>query len=755
MYFNTSLDMTIDWNQTPDTQLDNLNKQKQDLEKQISDLKGQVLDEQEKQLQLNKLEEEKKKIEDQILQLSQQEQSDLKQSVEQSNNSHSQTFEIIQETWLYTELKKTFEDKSIYLDLNWNIEAKIDRFSNQINTTVQKYLESIFSIWEKQFPPAALQSINTWIQFMLMDGLKNSNNNASFFSSIGNVDLSWFKSLFDWLVKTFAKSWEFLSTWKKITKTIDFLSLQPTLWDNADKIPLLMNPYKFIQLVNNQKLQWAADITKLSLSDLSIQEWDTNMTQIEKDALKKIAENSAIKNDPKTINAIIWALGKADWFLDKRKDLANGALDLMDKANWVFAPFEKLLWVNMFDMLKPFKWVLNMILSLLWFSWWLDGLHRKRLSRKIKWQLDTQSKKDFIADSMDYFKDNITQSSVKESDSDSILTLFSTEIWTLSDDIQSKIPLDYNLICDSIKNNLTDLEIINPSLLQEMWSPWNAMLLPVLDSNWAKTYKLDKAQFAWKETEFIQSYTNLAIPKLIKDAEFMKDIQWQDEFWLAIMGWIVVDSQTIIDWVQTKAITPSQYLPVATVTEKPKIENPTDQKETQTIDQIKLLDNTQKELEKYNSPILAQEVINTSTKYNVPVEYIMAFMKNDSSYGTAWKWADTRNPWNVWNTDDGSTKRFNTRQEWVDAVWENLKYRIDEFQNVYWKNKFPTTKELADNVWPDGKWFLSKQWNYLKDNKARLWAYMTAPNWWNSVENISQDLASSWISNKSQFEQVA
>jgi hypothetical protein len=29
------------------------------------------------------------------------------------------------------------------------------------------------------------------------------------------------------------------------------------------------------------------------------------MTQVEKDALKKIAENSAIKNDPKTIKAII------------------------------------------------------------------------------------------------------------------------------------------------------------------------------------------------------------------------------------------------------------------------------------------------------------------------------------------------------------------------------------------------------------------------------------------------------------------
>jgi ribosomal protein L12E/L44/L45/RPP1/RPP2 len=36
------------------------------------------------------------------------------------------------------------------------------------------------------------------------------------------------------------------------------------------------------------------------------------MTPAEKDYLKKIAENSAIKNDPKTIKAIISALEKSD-----------------------------------------------------------------------------------------------------------------------------------------------------------------------------------------------------------------------------------------------------------------------------------------------------------------------------------------------------------------------------------------------------------------------------------------------------------
>lgn len=743
--------MSQEQEKTSDTQLENLNKQKQDLEKQINDLKVQVLDEA-KKAELKKLEEELEKIKAEIIKSSTQDQNNLKQDVEKFNHSNQKTFEIIKQTWLYTKLQDTFQDASIYPDLNWNIEAKIERFSDQINTTVQKYLESIFlPIWERQFPSAALTAMNTWIQFILMDWLKNSGDSSQFFSSIGNINLSWFKSLFEWLTKTIGKWWEFLSKWKKITKTIDFLSLQTSLRDNADKLPQLMNPYKFIQLINDPKLQSATDISTLSLSNLSIQEWDTTMTQVEQDALKKIAEDSAIKNNPQTIKAIISSLEKAQWFLEKRKDLANGALDLMDKANWMFAPFEKMLWINMFDMLKPFKWILNMVLSLLWFAGWLDWLQKKRLSRKIEKQLDTQEKKDFISDSMSYFKDNISKSSVKETDSGSILTLYGSAIGSISDDIKSKIPLDYNVICDSIKNNLINPEIINPVLLQQMWSPRSTMTVETVDANWTKTYKIDKDQFAGKENDFIKTYTNLTIPRLINDEKFMKDIDWQDEFWLAIIWWVVIDQKNIIDWIQSKAIIPSQYL----ITSKPQIgvEGPK-LPEKENINQEELLKTINTQLQKYNSPIKAEEVRSTSTKYNVPPGYLMAFMKNDSSYGTAGVWARTRNPWNVWNTDDGSTKTFDTRQAWVDAVWDILKTRIDEYQNVYW-DRFPTAKELADNIWPDGKWFLSRQWNYLKDNASRLWAYMTNPEWWNSVANISQELVNSGLSNVSQFEQIA
>jgi hypothetical protein len=82
----------------PATELDNLNKQRQDLEKQISDLKVQVLDEEEKQTKLQKLEDDKKKVEDQILAQTKSKESTLKQDVEKSNNPNPQALEIIKET---------------------------------------------------------------------------------------------------------------------------------------------------------------------------------------------------------------------------------------------------------------------------------------------------------------------------------------------------------------------------------------------------------------------------------------------------------------------------------------------------------------------------------------------------------------------------------------------------------------------------------------------------------------------------------
>lgn len=147
-----------------------------------------------------------------------------------------------------------------------------------------------------------------------------------------------------------------------------------------------------------------------------------------------------------------------------------------------------------------------------------------------------------------------------------------------------------------------------------------------------------------------------------------------------------------------------------------------------------------KELTKYKSPLRSEMIFSASKEFNIPIEYMMAIMKNDSHYWTKWKWARTFNPGNVWNTDDWSTKNRKNRNDWVRAVARNLARRTKEYKKIYWENKNPSIRELATNQWPDKNGFLASQANYKKPNQKRFWWYMTAEKWADNVEKISNQL---------------
>ncbi len=116
------------------------------------------------------------------------------------------------------------------------------------------------------------------------------------------------------------------------------------------------------------------------------------------------------------------------------------------------------------------------------------------------------------------------------------------------------------------------------------------------------------------------------------------------------------------------------------------------------------------------------------SRANLPVEYLLAFMQNDSWLWTAGKWARTHNPWNVWNDDAWNLRTFNSWQEWVDACADNLKKRIDKYFKVSaecqwkWFNSFPTPEELA--TWKSVWW------------KKFFWIYMSEPSWPSRVASI-------------------
>jgi len=68
------------------------------------------------------------------------------------------------------------------------------------------------------------------------------------------------------------------------------------------------------------------------------------------------------------------------------------------------------------------------------------------------------------------------------------------------------------------------------------------------------------------------------------------------------------------------------------------------------------------------SPITGAMVVNTSRKYGVSWETLVAMMQQDSSLGTAGKGARTFNPGNIGNNDRGDLVNYGNWQSGVDAV---------------------------------------------------------------------------------------
>jgi len=74
-----------------------------------------------------------------------------------------------------------------------------------------------------------------------------------------------------------------------------------------------------------------------------------------------------------------------------------------------------------------------------------------------------------------------------------------------------------------------------------------------------------------------------------------------------------------------------------------------------------------------NSPVTSDMIRNTSEKFGVPWEMLVAMMQQDSSLGTKGKGARTFNPGNVGNDDAGNIVNYGDWQTGVDAVgaWLN------------------------------------------------------------------------------------
>ncbi len=451
-----------------------------------------------------------------------------------------------------------------------------------------------------------------------------------------------------------------------------------------------------------------------------------------------------------------------NWLLNLNNKLSNLQTEIIDKNLDKLELFSKIpsivnkvntvLDVNLFG-LWTVGWILgvklfdmnkykdpNHILNLVFKKYGgIEWLHKVYIQTTLNNFFEDQGEKREVIENIftlyqENTQNNICSDILQDPDSFNIvcnLWLNSTTPTTITDKIPS---VKFSYLSDKIMTWIDNKKhYLDPVVLAELWLSVPQKLWP----NWTKI--IDETSPDWKPEDIdeaiIQKYLIKRTSEFVSNESYMTNIPSADHFAFALMGWLFVAGnvfpEAVLLWIDTpknSSISKHDNLP-ENFSFSWKVEDMKEQDITN-------------ELLKFKSPLTAQMVINSAKKYAVPMSYMMAMMKNDSWYGSQWLAVTTHNPGNVGNMDDGSMKDRWTREAGVDAVAENLQWRISEYQKVYGNETFPSLKELSSNVGSDGKWFLSTQGNYLQENTdQRIWAYMTADGWPDAVQNYQSELS--------------
>lgn len=425
---------------------------------------------------------------------------------------------------------------------------------------------------------------------------------------------------------------------------------------------------------------------------------------------------------------------------DKNKDIKDKASNFMTTIGNVLRINVPILWSvgELFETKWPVDILgkkeerknnkfLNAVLKMFGYKNGIDSLHESYITEQLK-GIDMNFAKNAFSEYQKLPNKEI-QDNEKTRNICGLETIFKNTKTEIKDKIKSKIPENY----ENLKSTITQTIQKNPEKLSISTVNMIDSSLIITDQKGKESLDIEKIQ---KNPEvFADAYLKTTIVKFAESGDDFINSEKVDvnSCALAIFGNLTGD-KFFVEWVNLGIITTTSMW----------WENKINKTEIDPNQAAKI----KSELNKVkNCPLTPEMIINTSKTHNVPINYLMAIMKNDSTYWTAGKWSKTHNPGNVGNTDNGGTKDRGTWEAWVDAVGKNIARRISEYQKIY-GSKMPSIKELAQNQWPDGKWFLSNQWNYQKANPNSIGAYMTSKEGQNTVQNFAQNLRQEWISDE-------
>ena len=652
---------------------------------------------------------------------------------------------------------KQFEQKQA--DLQEKMPGfTLDTFAENISKPVGEYLWQTFAVDNKlSLDKEILTSMSVGIQGAMMEALKTSwsEETTKLFDSFSGINFGKTADTFSWLFSTFGSVFHkagninyFYQLATKVQNCTQYLATHAKSWEMTGQYyHELMEPNKFRLLLASPVWEDSEALHTKSLQEVWLH---AQVGDVTKDQAKEFLtkDEEAFKYEvldvadvnPAALASINKALPKAMELLEKRGEYRKHTSELMTRVGSVLnmnlfgiGTVGTLLGISSPAKLLKKSKLANFVLKMMGFDG-VDGLHREYIRDQIALQNSPEKRTAIKAFFDDYKKQ--TPDAVAKAD-----FLSTYKISFKQKEYEQKLPTNVAAVRQSlffaVKGNEKRLSL---QTLRALKIPFSTV------ENNKKEEVLDEGKFdaSLITEQVMDKYLALTIPTLAKNRDFMKEITSPDQFLLAVVGNAFV-GQTFVEGVCIGVENPANYLPEsATAAKLVDTKNLSDEKKKELSSTI------QKELSSVsNCPLTAEMVLSACQKYpDVPAEYVLAIMKNDSTYGTAGRGARTHNPGNVGNTDSGASKDWWTREAGVEAVAQNLHYRIAEYIKMYTKEPFPLLKSLADNIGPDGRGFLSNQGNYKQLNSQRLGAYMWSTVWSENVRKFSENLAQAGISTK-------
>lgn len=461
-------------------------------------------------------------------------------------------------------------------------EKRLEIIFQKINIALARFYARKFDITAEQpLPEHLTKVIIPATERFLMDILRESGNetNVNFLGQISDISFDKIGELFEG-VNNFAKKFTLPFTQgKALLNVSDFLALPK----NRDQLSKLKNPYEFYEKVLKDPV-WTKSFvsnsetikdpeSQIKMSDLSRDQFWLSDLQSEQtpEALQNAltAGQEKIKQElwsiqmvesPETVKKLLGVLDKADSFLTKTQILNN---QLLDQMNWPWEAAKVLkrsLWIDIRKEIKkmPLLWgVLNFVLSLLGFSWWIDGLERSRKKRNIDRDLK-QPQKDYISET---YKNYVKEKNTDENSQKNVLDIYKLKV---NENVASKFALDVPLLKWKISEKLEENpDLINLSTLSQVKTRTfrGDSFVEKVEENGQKKLKL-KSSFSEEQREqFIDAYIQNMLEHFSKskNSEALAALEDSDALAFSIISGVVVDKENLIDGIEAQVIFPNQF----------------------------------------------------------------------------------------------------------------------------------------------------------------------------------------------------